>query len=97
MYKLWEMSTEELTQYKMMCIARGNLEAMNEACDFIEFFHKNVKVIKGRKVPKGTQGEVVWIKRRGYANTFSSYVTTLGIKDKEGKMWYTNSDNVELI
>lgn len=91
------MSKEEFIQYKMMCISHGNVEAMNEACDFLEFFHKDVKVVRGRKVPKATSGEVVWIKRRGYLNSFSSYSTTLGIKDSEGNMWYTNSDNVEVI
>lgn len=38
MYRLWEMSKEELIQYKMMCISHGNVEAMNEACDFSRVF-----------------------------------------------------------
>lgn len=49
-----------------------------------------VRVIKGRKVPVGTEGEVVW-----KGDDRWSGGTRIGIKDASGKVQYTNSDNAE--
>lgn len=51
-----------------------------------------VRVIKGRKVPVGTEGEVVW---KGDDRWNGG--TRIGIRDASGKVQYTNSNNAERI
>tara|TARA_R110000868_G_C10973188_1_gene771495 strand:- start:34303 stop:34812 length:510 start_codon:yes stop_codon:yes gene_type:complete len=51
----------------------------------------HVKVYKGRKVPVGIEGEVTYIKDHGYSNL------TVGIRHKSGKIYYTYSNNIELL
>ncbi len=49
-----------------------------------------VKVVRGRKVPIGTQGVTVWI---GYGN----YGERIGLKDADGEVYWTALKNVEAI
>jgi len=47
-----------------------------------------VRVYKGRKVPKGTEGEIIW---EGHGD----YGPRIGIKDDEGTVHWTARSNVE--
>ena len=65
-------------------------------------FGKEVVVVKGRKVPVGTKGIIVWFDyyERGYKNSgVDPYqcIQKLGIKDSNGKMHYTYTKNVEWV
>lgn len=51
---------------------------------------KQVEVIKGRKVPKGTTGEVIWIGE-------GQWGWRVGIKDAEGEVHWTAETNVKVI
>lgn len=60
-----------------------------------------VEVVRGRKVPLGTKGVIVWIGyyERGYKGSgVDPYqcIQKIGIKDDFGNMWYTYTKNVEL-
>lgn len=51
-----------------------------------------VKVVKGRKVPKGTVGVVFWMGESGYGKT------RLGIRDAAGEThWVPDAGNVEVM
>jgi hypothetical protein len=51
---------------------------------------KLAKVVKGRKVPKGTTGTVIWM---GAGN----FGTRLGLKDAEGTVHWTAASNCEAV
>lgn len=53
---------------------------------------QTVTVVKGRKVPKGTTGVIVW--EGEPVTAYSKTVQRIGIKDAEGNMHYTASSNV---
>lgn len=61
--------------------------------------NKKVIVIKGRKVPKGTEGVVFWVGTQNYDRyKRSGYeVTRIGFKDKFDTVYWTSADNVEVI
>ena len=56
-----------------------------------------VKVVRGRKVPIGTQGVVFWV-GPGYAKPYdrSTPPNRLGIKDAEENVYWTSETNVEV-
>ena len=60
---------------------------------------KKVIVVKGRKVPKGTEGVVFWIGIQNYGKYHRSgyEVTRIGIKDEFGTIFWTSASNVEVI
>ena len=60
---------------------------------------KKVIVVKGRKVPKGTEGVVFWVGTQNYDkyNRSGYEVTRIGIKDEFGKIFWTSASNVEVI
>ena len=51
---------------------------------------QHVTVVKGRKIPKGTQGIITWI-----ANQIQYDTVRIGIKDSNDQMHYTSIKNVE--
>ncbi len=59
---------------------------------------KEVIVVKGRKVPIGTVGTIFWVKEENYDryNRYCGKTTRLGIKDKDGNVYWTYADNVEV-
>lgn len=67
----------------------------------IKFKGTRVKVVRGRKVPVGTAGNVVWIGyyQRGYIGSGIDPFKReqkIGIKDDDGNMWYTYTKNCEI-
>lgn len=60
---------------------------------------KMVVVVRGRKVPLGTVGELFWEHEENYSkyhNMWSGRTVRIGIKDKDGNVWWTYKDNVEV-
>jgi hypothetical protein len=51
------------------------------------------KVIKGRKVPVGTQGRIFFVG----LSSFNDSTTRVGIQTGDGQKHYTNAENVEVI
>jgi hypothetical protein len=55
-----------------------------------------VRVVKGRKVPKGTTGEVIWVGESAYGGSrWSTPALRLGIRDEAGQTHWTAASNVE--
>lgn len=96
-----KMSNAELTAAKTAFIIRGNMNAAREIAEFQEVFGKRVRVIKGRKVPLGTEGVVFWVKRYDnskYGDPWGIYSNTrVGLKDDAGNTYFTAFNNVILI
>ena len=93
-------TNEQLQRLKFEALKRENLNAAKEINDFIDFYGKLVKVVKGRKVPLGTIGNVFWLKRYDnskYNDRWGIYSTTrIGIKTNDGKTFFTSLGNVVL-
>lgn len=51
---------------------------------------KRLEVIRGRKVPRGTVGECIWVGQ-------SNYGTRVGIKDANGNVHWTAITNVQVV
>ena len=60
---------------------------------------KIVKVVKGRKVPLGTVGEVFWMEHVNYDsyNRRCGETIKVGIKDSNGNKYYTYINNLEVV
>ena len=99
--KYSEMTDEQLLKLQTVFTARGNLNAAMEISDFRKVFGKIVRVVKGRKVPKGTIGTCFWVKRYNYSkygDPWGIYSNTrIGIKTAEGKTYFTSFDNVNIV
>lgn len=61
--------------------------------------YDKVKVVAGRKVAIGTTGEIFWVSApQVYGQSrFATTTYKLGIKDAEGKVYWTYDRNVELL
>jgi hypothetical protein len=61
--------------------------------------YDKVKVVAGRKVPIGTEGEVFWVSNPlVYGQSrFATTTFKLGVKDAQGNVHWTYDQNVELI
>ena len=96
-----KMSEKELNEVKFAFTCKGNLNAAREISEFQEVYNKRVKVVKGRKVPHGTEGVVFWVKRYDnskYGDAWGIYSNTrIGFKDDEGQAFFTAFDNVVLV
>ena len=54
---------------------------------------KTVQVVKGRKVPVGTTGRVIWTGEDRY----NRYAQRVGFKTPEGKTYFTSETNLEIV
>ena len=61
--------------------------------------HKQVVIVRGRKVPQGTKGEVVWAKIVNYDPWKRSFADELrvGIEDEKGIRHYTAARNCTVL
>lgn len=96
-----KMSQEALKELQFQFTSRGNLNAAVEIAQFIELYEKRVRVVKGRKVSKGTEGTVFWLKRYDrskYGDPWGIYsYTQVGFKDDDGNTYFTNYNNLQLV
>nr|DAI82554.1 MAG TPA: hypothetical protein [Caudoviricetes sp.] len=88
-------SDKEYHNLYMYAMQANNLEAAIEIEQHRRFFGQHVEVIKGRKVPIGTKGEIVYLARKHYGqNQWFGYETYVGIVDENGTTHYTNINNI---
>ena len=78
--------------------AENKRQAQNPAV-----FGKTVRVVKGRKVPVGTVGEVFWVGEqrqygyRYYRSPFAGTPMRVGIRTADGTRHFLAADNVEVV
>ena len=100
MKELMKESPENLREIQKQMILRGNMVAATGIDYVIKFANKRVKVVKGRKVPKGTEGICFWMGSQSYAkyaDPWGLYTSfRCGIKDDFGEVHWTAIDNIEL-
>lgn len=96
-----KLSEEQLAELNYRLVAQGNLNAALEVKHFRNVYNRVARVVKGRKVPIGTQGTVFWVKRYDYSkhgDPWGIYSDTkVGIRDAAGKAWFTSIENIEVI
>lgn len=95
-----DMTQENLQKYLHNAKARHIAEAVERyrrSADVVGK-GKEVVVVKGRKVPKGTTGTIFWQKEVNYDRYGRWYnsQTKIGIKDSEGNVYWTYAHNVEV-
>ena len=56
---------------------------------------KQVRVVRGRKVPHGTEGVLFWLGEKTYG--FRNKVTTAGIRLEDGSVVFTNITNLVVV
>ena len=83
---------------------RAEIEKANAERDAkIPYVNRHVRVVKGRKVPIGTEGTVFWYGQDQYArNTFRVFDDgregkRIGIRTDSGDKYFTAATNVEVI
>ena len=95
------MTPEELAELHFYFVSHGNANAAVEVSQFREYYNKFVRVVKGRKVPIGTEGRVFWLKRYDnskHGDPWGIYSSTrVGIKTADGSTHFTALDNVAII
>lgn len=95
------MSRDDLTRLQFEFLSRGNANAAREVAEHLDFYDKQVEVVKGRKVKKGTVGTCFWLRRYDnsrYGDPWGIYSSTrIGIKTAEGETYFTALDNVVLV
>lgn len=101
MMDLRGMSPDELDRLSFEMSRRENMRAVWLISEFQKHFGKTVKVVKGRKVPKGTIGECFWMGCTDYSkygDPWGIYTRIrIGIRDQDGGVHWTALDNVELV
>lgn len=94
-----KMTEADRSNYYMACAERDNLAALGELKVFEKYLDKPVRVVKGRKVPIGTEGTVFWIKAVNYSKycNWWSWEYRIGFKDVNGNAFFTSEKNIELV
>lgn len=101
MKKLMRESAERLEELRCYMIGRDNTAAAYAIALVQEFAHKRVRVVKGRKVPLGTEGVVFWMGSHDYSRygdpwgIYTSY--RAGIRADDGTVYWTAVDNIEVV
>lgn len=101
MQELSKKSAEELEELALIMAERGNMRALGLINEVREYAHKRVVVVKGRKVPVGTEGEVFWMGSRDYSKYgdpwgIYTYVR-VGIRTDSGDVHWTDVNNIKVI
>jgi hypothetical protein len=83
--------------------ARALLKEVVEICNIALAAAKvekgrTVRVVKGRKVAKGTVGEVIWLGQGGFGQgSYRAGAGRIGLKDSTGTVHWTSESNVEVV
>lgn len=61
--------------------------------------YDKVRVVAGRKVPVGIEGEIFWISmpQRYGQSRFATTTYKVGIKDAQGQVYWTYDNNLKLL
>ena len=99
--ELSKCTDKELNEMAMFMAERGNTRALGDINIVRNYYHQRVKVVKGRKVPHGTEGECFWMgeyDNSKYGDPWGIYTTIrIGIKNDSGEVFWTSLNNVELV
>ena len=80
----------------MHIMAQDNLQGGVEVKHHAKFFGEVVKIVKGKK-SVGFVGEVFWLSRAHYGtNPWIGFSTRVGIRNEDGVVCFTSSDNIEI-
>ena len=100
MKELCKRSAEELMELECALTMRGNLNAATRVNEVRKYYNQRVRVVKGRKVPHGTEGVCFWMcayDNSRYGDPWGIYTTVrIGIRDDDGNVHFTSLNNVEL-
>ena len=100
MMDLRNKTPDELSRLRFELSKRDNYRAVKLIAEFEDYFNKTVTVVKGRKVPHGTTGVCFWMGVTSYAKYADPYglydSVRVGIRDKDGEVYWTALDNIEL-
>jgi len=91
-------ATEEVKEKARAYAIKQNFEKLKKSYEKQSLTpdkNKIVKVVKGRKVPKGLEGVILWIKEETY--NYHNKVSSIGIKDINGVVHRSYTHNVEVI
>jgi hypothetical protein len=91
------MTKEQREEYRMYCAMHDKDGATMELWAYDHFLDKRVKVVKGRKVPHGTEGVAFWVGMRNYSGEWFMWQAIIGFKDDAGEVYFTNSKNLEVV
>lgn len=98
--KLFGYTDADLLKLENAMVARGELFCARVVYLVRMYHNKRVKVVKGRKVPLGTEGNLFWMGtycRSPYGDPWGIYTSIrVGIKDDAGNVHWTSVDNIEL-
>lgn len=97
MLKQERYTTAEYSEMFMFAMTRDNLGTASMIRDHETYFGKKVVVNRGRKVPHGTSGVVVWFGSKNYSGApIIGICTRIGIKDDAGNVHFTALENVDI-
>lgn len=100
MKELMCKTPEELAALEYQMALRENMAAATGISYVIQFAHKRVRVVKGRKVPVGTEGVVFWMGstcHSKYGDPWGIYTSyRCGIRTDDGAVHFTAIDNIEV-
>lgn len=100
MKELMSKTPKQLEELHAAMFYRQNPVALAGIEYVQKYAHKRVRVVKGRKVPKGTEGECFWLGsycNSPYGDPWGIYTTfRCGIRDDTGTVHWTAIDNIEL-
>lgn len=94
-YAEWKAEQDRIAAERAETARKAEAERREKDCERMvkcPVVGSTVRVVKGRKVPVGTEGVVTWKGDDRYTGG-----TRIGIQDASGKVHYTNTDNAERI
>ena len=101
MSDLCRLSEGELNELRNYMAGRENLNICRRIDEVERFYGKQIKVVKGRKVPIGTIGECFWMGSCDYSkygDQWGIYTTVrVGLKTPDGQVYWTALNNVEVV
>ena len=93
-----DQSLDEMVKY---FASVGNTRALGAISLVREYRNATVRVVKGRKVPIGTVGNIFWLGsycHSPYGDPWGIYTTyRCGLRDENGNVHWTSLNNVEVI
>lgn len=101
MMEMKGLTPEQLRRLEERAITMGNYATARAIRDFASTYGREVKVLKGRKVPIGTTGVCFWMGTRKYGKGADPWGLMqdcrIGIKTASGEVYWTSVDNVEVL
>lgn len=94
-YKAFKANQEVIRQHNEALAAEKRRQEAIEREAATPYKGRHVKVVRGRKVPIGTEGVVFWYGRNKFG--YNPNDMRIGFKDAQGTVHWTCADNVEVV